>query len=98
MTRDNEINFKKKVLSETISRKDELIDAAKRNAAIVSEFLKGAEYADSNPRKGLVDIDKACEWLKNDMIEEQAFYNRLERMAIIDGIVDKFRKAMLKEE
>jgi hypothetical protein len=26
-------------------------------------FREGAKWADSHPRKGLVDIDKACEWL-----------------------------------
>lgn len=26
-------------------------------------FREGAKWADSHPRKGLVDIDKVCEWL-----------------------------------
>lgn len=26
-------------------------------------FLEGAEWADENPRKGLVNINKACAWL-----------------------------------
>lgn len=49
MNKEEEIKFKKKIKEETISREDELIDAAKRNAAIVSEFLIGAKWADQYP-------------------------------------------------
>ena len=30
-------------------------------------FKRGAQWADSHPRKGLVDIDKACEFLKDHL-------------------------------
>ena len=26
-------------------------------------YINGAEWADSHPRTGLVDIDKVCEWI-----------------------------------
>ena len=66
MTREEEMKFKEQVKNETVSRKDEIMDAAKRNAAIVSEFIKGAEYADQHPRKELWDAEKVIEWLKNN--------------------------------
>ena len=30
-------------------------------------FIAGAEWADQHPRKGLVDIEKACEWIKQNI-------------------------------
>lgn len=29
-------------------------------------FIVGAEWADENPKKGLVSIDKVCKWLENE--------------------------------
>ena len=48
---------------------------------------------ESNKPK-MISLDKACEYLKNDMIRNNAFYDRLERTKIIDGIINNFRKAM----
>lgn len=51
-------------------------------------FIKGAEWTDQHPRKGLVDIEKACEWL-SDYIKYFNFWE--------DGTqrdVEEFRKAM----
>ena len=31
-------------------------------------FIEGAEWADENPKEGLVDINKAREWVKNVFI------------------------------
>ena len=31
-------------------------------------FIVGAEWSDNHPRKGLVDINKAREWVKNVFI------------------------------
>lgn len=93
MTREEEILFKQQVKNETISRKDELIDAAKRNAAIVSEFIKGAEWADQHPRKGLWDTEKVCEWLK----ENAWLYDIVQVHCVqtnIDDIIHDLRKAM----
>ena len=30
-------------------------------------FVQGALWADEHPRKGLVDIERACEWLKENI-------------------------------
>ena len=30
-------------------------------------FVQGALWADEHPRKGLLDIEKVCEWLENNM-------------------------------
>lgn len=67
MTKEEEIDFKKKIKEETVSRDDELIDAAKRNAAIVSEFLIGARWADQNPKKGLWDANKVLAWISQNI-------------------------------
>lgn len=42
-------------------------------------------------------IDKTCKWLKNDMLQQNAFQGRLERLKIIDGIIERFRKAIMEE-
>ena len=39
-------------------------------------------------------IEKACEWLKDDMLNQNAFQGRLERLEIIDGIIERFKKEM----
>lgn len=52
------------------------------------DFIEGAKWADQHPRKGLVDIEKACEWL-SDYIKYFNFWE--------DGTqrdVEEFRKAM----
>ena len=47
----------------------------------------GAKWADKNPKKGLISIDKACEWLES-AIRPYAGYNNT-----VD-IIESFRKAM----
>lgn len=58
---------------------EDLIYRANINPA----FIDGANWADEHPRKGLVDIDKACKWLTNTEIG--AFPYKL---------IEEFRKAM----
>lgn len=48
-------------------------------------FTIGVEWADSRPRKGLVDIDKAYEWIADHITE---YLDRSDWMA------EEFRKAM----
>ena len=50
-------------------------------------FVKGAKWADANPKKGMVNIDQACEWLES-AIRPYAGYNDT-----VD-IIESFRKAM----
>ena len=55
-------------------------------------FIEGVKWSDENPQKGLVSIDKACEWLTqhiNDYINE---YNPHRKD--IDCLFEDFRKAM----
>ena len=49
-----------------MTRKEEIDEASFVNGFNGHDkeiFTIGAEWADSRPRKGLVDIDKVCEWL-----------------------------------
>jgi hypothetical protein len=39
-------------------------------------------------------IEKAVDYIKKDMLDNLAFQGRLNRIKIIDGIIDKFIKAM----
>ena len=54
-------------------------------------IIETLEWADENPKEGLVSIDKACEWLGNrDIMEKILHY----RTSLIDDYVKEFRKAM----
>ena len=39
-------------------------------------------------------IEKAADYIKKDMLDNLAFQGRLNRIEIIDGIIEKFIKAM----
>jgi len=39
-------------------------------------------------------IEKAADYIKKDMLDNLAFQGRLNRIKIIDGIIEKFIKAM----
>lgn len=42
-------------------------------------------------------IEKAADYIKKDMLDNLAFQGRLNRIEIIDGIIEKFIKAMKGE-
>ena len=42
-------------------------------------------------------IEKAADYIKKDMLDNLAFQGRLNRIEIIDGIIEKFIKAMKRE-
>lgn len=51
-----------------MTREEEIEREANRTSYNTDElhsFIKGAEWADENPKKGLVNIDKVCGWLDN---------------------------------
>lgn len=50
-------------------------------------FEAGAKWSDENPEKKLVNIEKACKWLQEEILED---YKGL----VWDQIVEDFRKAM----
>jgi len=84
-----------------MTRKEEILQAADkyihkrvyeedcgRTGDTFSAFIEGSEWANSHPRKGLVDIDKVCEWIKEygnayiTATEEDGYY--LDRDLISD--------------
>ena len=55
-------------------------------------LIWGAKWADTNPKKGMINIDKACEWLSNN---KDNYIIDIEGETIVDdAIVEDFRKAM----
>lgn len=68
-------------------------DLGTQCSMIVSAFKKGVDWSDNHPRKGLVDINKACEWLKGNLADR--IYNRdcyFDTFAEL--FIEDFRKAM----
>ena len=62
-------------------------DLGTQCSMIVNAFRKGVDWSDNNPRKGLVDINKAREWVKNTFIG-------LFGEGLANSIADEFVKAM----
>ena len=56
---------------------------------IVDSFRKGVNWSDNNPRKGLVDNNKAREWVKNIFIGPFG-------EGLANSIADEFVKEMEK--
>lgn len=52
-------------------------------------FIKGAEWSDKHPKKGLVNIERACEWLDNNA-EDYTIDGGLS----IENLIYSFEKAM----
>lgn len=75
-----------------MTREEEIIKASQMYASYQQKpFLDGAKWADEHPRKGFVNIDKACEWWK-----EEFYYPSMtpEEIKWYNNKVNKFRKAM----
>ena len=77
-----------------IKRKEQTIQEAHKQGFNLSTeigwgFITGVEWADENPKEGLVSIDKACEYL------ESAIRPYMGYSATCD-FVDAFRKVMEK--
>lgn len=78
-----------------MTREEEITNAALEECAeqILDckwAFMDGARWADEHPQKGLVNIDKACEWLNN-------FYNEDTNSYLIDEDIKKFQNYMKGE-
>lgn len=56
-------------------------------------FIAGVEWADAHPRKGLVDIDKVCDWMKNYRQESSDGTGYVPGI-VNDKTIEEFRKAM----
>lgn len=57
-----------------------------------NEFQESIEYTSTD-----AFIEKAADYIKKDMLDNLAFQGRLNRIEIIDGIIEKFIKAMKGE-
>ena len=57
---------------------------------IQKAYIYGAKYSDENPKNGLIDINKAREWVKN------AFLGPFGE-GLANSIANEFVKAMMKE-
>ena len=60
-------------------------------------FRMGAQWSDSHPHKGLVDIDKVCDWLINHNDYICGSTNGIARFNM-EQLVNDFKKAMTKGE
>lgn len=59
-------------------------------------FEQGAKWADKHPRSGLVDIEKACEYLESVMLNDDIYGvgNNIENLK---ELINDFKKAMNDE-
>ena len=89
MTREEEIQ---KAIEEEFA--DHLFEDESDYIMQTSKFKKGIKWADEHPRKGLWDSEKVCKVLKDYMLKERFFDNRIGRTAIIDNVICNLRKAM----
>ena len=62
MTRQEEIDKQAKIYADI----DSIIPAGSELSDKVG-FREGAQWADKHPREGLVDIEKACDWLEKNV-------------------------------
>lgn len=77
------------------------VDCEFFNENLYNGILIGARWADENPKEGLVSIDKACEWLRNELFEDPAEPNpyylydvKSKTHNYLDDFIQNFRKAM----
>lgn len=88
MTREEE--FRQAVsdyLKECFALKFPTVNERLKESDLYGAFKHGVKWADNNPRKGLVDIDKVVEWLRNNL--EHYMYNYG-----INEVIIGFTKAM----
>jgi hypothetical protein len=57
-------------------------------------YIKGANYADQHPRKGLWDANKVIKWLQ-DNADSYTWYDEFKgESGMIDDFIEDLRKAM----
>lgn len=84
-------------IMETIRTEEEILNGVTESygrvgtqcSMIVGAFKRGVNWSDNHPRKGLVDINKAREWVKN------AFVGPFGE-GLANSIADEFVKEMEK--
>lgn len=89
-----------------MTRKEEIRQYLKeRNIPITSleanSIIEGIEWADEHPKQGLISINKACEWLKDELFEDVAepnpyYYSDVKSKTynFLENFIEGFRKAM----
>jgi len=81
-----------------MTRKEEIIGESYKVYPLNSDkrqaFIRGAKYADQNPKDNLVDIDKVCEWLDKNIGD---YYTTCEFEQWFDEMFIDLRKAMKGE-
>ena len=88
MTREEEIKQRANDIS------NEWVDQDYQQIAYDSA-MKMAEWCDSNPHKGLVDIKKVIEWLKNHVREFGSYDSDFADVNIdVDDLIETLTKAM----
>lgn len=85
MTREEDFKEEGRIAVNKYAR--ELGDYTFGEGSMVEMFIQGAIYADQHPRKGLVDIEKACTYLESVFKQLAGYYSGAE-------YTDAFRKAM----
>lgn len=78
-----------------MEREEEIEKAAAKfdgSMDCVGCFIGGAEWADQHPRKGLVDIENACQKLEKCMYDNLMFQGRLHRKEAIETFIEDFKK------
>lgn len=61
---------------------------------IEKAFIEGAKWADKHPKEGMVNLYKACEWLRNNIdFYVETKYDEDFRVDI-EQLLNYFRKAM----
>lgn len=55
-------------------------------------FMIGAKWADEHPREGLVDIEKACEWLNKHA--KKYYFNKEGHYLGTEELVEDFKLSM----
>lgn len=58
-------------------------------------LIWGAKWADTNPKKGMINIDKACEWLEHH-VNDDKYYSCIGEEILIPYLIEDFKKAMEK--
>lgn len=88
MTREEEIRNEAKLKCRDIAGEVDY-----KFLAAYDGFVMGAEWADEHPKEGLVSIDKAYKWIKENF-ENYVGVDVSEYDIYDDEFADDFRKAM----
>ena len=89
-----------------MTREEEIYKSTQK---FVGEYLDGlydaetlaskcAKWADEHPRKGLVDIDKACEWLEKNACNYEYSGGTCDSWFSASDLVDNLRKYMEEQQ